>query len=218
LLSLNGKIDRLDIAEADGDKAVVVFDYKRKEQYFSWSKFYYGLDMQLPIYMLAVRGAAHSKAKNAAGAFYMPVETKIREATLDELSEKAERFSHKAKGVFNGEFARQLDKGALRDSQYYNFYVTKDGQTYGMYGDRGALKPGDFQKVLQFAEGKIVRLAEGITSGKIDVKPYRLGGKSPCNLCKYKPVCRFDWQINDYNFWESLNKQQCLERMGTVDG
>ncbi|MEE9370097.1 MAG: PD-(D/E)XK nuclease family protein [Sedimentisphaerales bacterium] len=216
-LSLNGKIDRLDIAEFDGKKTAIVFDYKRRARTFGWSEFYYGLDMQLPIYMLAVRNSSGSqyKAINPVGAFYMPVEVSPKGAEPGEVSDKTESFEYKAKGIFNGEFARQLDVKALKDSKFYNFYVTKDDEPYGSYANRGALKPADFDKVLKFTEKKIVELAEEIVSGRIDVKPYRLSDRSPCVYCKYKSVCRFDWQINDYNHLVSLGKEQILEKIKT---
>ena len=219
LLSLNGKIDRLDIAELDGKKITTVFDYKRRGMSFSWSKFYYGLNMQLPIYMLAVRNAAGSKTKDAVGAFYMPVETVIEQAALDELPGKGEKFEYKAKGILNGEYFQQLDTSASSGwGKFYNFRISaKDGQ-YGDYARSGALKPDDFDNVLEFTEHRIVELAKEILSGKIQVRPYRLGTMSPCGYCKYKPVCRFDWQINDYNSLEPLRKIQVLEKIGMVDG
>ncbi|MEA3225797.1 MAG: PD-(D/E)XK nuclease family protein, partial [Planctomycetota bacterium] len=134
------------------------------------------------------------------------------------LSQKTDSFDYKAKGIFDGTFAQQLDNAASRDSKFYNFYVTKDGQPYGSYSSRGALKALDFEKVLRFAEEKIIQLAGEIASGKIDIRPYRLSQNSPCGYCKYKPVCRFDWQINDYNFLESVNKSQALDRMEGDDG
>jgi ATP-dependent helicase/nuclease subunit B len=171
--------------------------------------------MQLPIYLLAVRNATGSKTKNPAGAFYMPVETVTGQATLDELSMKSERFEYKARGILNGEYYLQLDAAANSGwDKFYNFRISsKDGQ-YGDYARSGALKPGDFDKVLEFTERKIIELAEEILSGKIQVRPYRLGTGSPCGYCKYKPVCRFDWQINDYNLLESLRKPQVLEKIG----
>ena len=217
-LSLDGKIDRLDVAEVSDGKCAIVLDYKRKDASFSWSKFYHGLDMQLPIYMLAVRNSTGIKIKTVAGAFYMPVEVTPTKTTLVELSGKTDSFNYKAKGLFNGSIAQHLERDALRDSKFYNFYVTKDGQPYGNYEKRGALKPDDFKKVLEFTERKITKLAEEITSGKINVQPYRLGTESPCNYCKYKPLCRFDWQINDYNFLEPLYKPQVLEKIGVDDG
>jgi ATP-dependent helicase/nuclease subunit B len=219
LLSLNGKIDRLDIAELDGKIITAVFDYKRRGMSFSWSKFYYGLNMQLPIYLLAVRNATGSKTKNPVGAFYMPVETVIGQAALDELPGKGEKFEYKAKGILNGEFFQQLDAAASSGwGKFYNFRISsKDGQ-YGDYGRSGALRPNDFEKVLEFTAKKIVELAVEFLSGKIQVTPYRLGTESPCGYCKYKPVCRFDWQINDYNSLEPLSKLQVLEKIGMVNG
>ncbi len=72
-LFLNGKIDRLDIAEIENEKTAIIFDYKRKNKTFSWSNIYHGLELQLPIYMLAVRNLSSTKEK-IVGAFYMSIE------------------------------------------------------------------------------------------------------------------------------------------------
>jgi ATP-dependent helicase/nuclease subunit B len=218
-LTLDGKIDRLDIANIDGRKVAIVFDYKRRETVFSWSRFYYGLDMQLPIYLLAVTKAKDSKIKQAAGAFYIPVEVPPAQSTLDVLSDKTDSFNYKAKGIFDGEFFRHLDNITNSGwSKFYSFYISSKDHQYGDYGKSAALRPDDFERVLKFAEKKIAQSAEEILSGKIEVKPYRLNQNSPCSYCKYKPVCRFDWQINDYKFLESLNKLQVFDKMGVING
>ena len=217
LLSLNGKIDRLDITGPDGKQAAIVFDYKKSKDKvrFNWAKFYHGLDMQLAIYMLAVRNAVSSKTRNVAGAFYMPVEANPTQGSFAELSNETESFNYKAKGIFNGEFFRQLDgKVCSGWSEFYNFRIVKAGGQYGDYGKSGALKPDDFEKVLKFAERKIIHLAREIIAGRIEVKPYRLGTASPCGYCRYKPVCRFDWQVNEYNFLQPLGKAEVLEKTG----
>jgi ATP-dependent helicase/nuclease subunit B len=218
VLSLDGKIDRLDFADAGGDKITLVFDYKRRDKSFSWAQFCHGLDMQLPIYMLAVRNAADAEIRNVIGAFYMPIEIEVRSTTPSELPNMSEKVVHKAKGIFNGLYAQKLDAQAPGDSKFYNFYVTKDGEPYGSYGNRGAVKPGDFIRLLKFAESKVVDLTMEIASGIVTVSPYRMDTTVPCSYCKYKPVCRFDWQINDYNFLKSLSKSEVLERTEVVDG
>ncbi|MHC4624104.1 MAG: PD-(D/E)XK nuclease family protein [Planctomycetota bacterium] len=217
VMLLAGKIDRLDIANVNNRKVAIVFDYKRRPKSFNWSQFYYGLDMQLPIYMLAVRSTSADQA-DVVGAFYMPVEVSPGKAAFEEALSKAESFAYKAKGIFSGKFARQLDENASKDSSFYNFYVTKEGEPYGSYGNRGALRPADFETLLKFTGNKMGELAKEILSGRIDVNPYRLGSLSPCSYCKYKPVCRFDWQINDYNPLESLSKIDVLEAIEATDG
>jgi len=215
ILSLTGKIDRLDVAKVGVEELAIVFDYKRSGRSFSWARFHHGLDMQLPIYMLAVRDATGpKKSENVVGAFFMPIEVGAESTTIDELPKVLEGFRHKAKGIFDGRFAGNLDSNAAKDSRFYNFYVTKDAEPYGSYNNRGALKPDDFQNVLSFAEWKIIALAGDILTGKIAIRPYRIGTASPCSYCKYKPVCRFDWQINSYNPLPSLDKREVLEKMG----
>ncbi len=219
ILYLSGKIDRLDTTTLHGEDTAVVFDYKRRGKSFNWTKFHHGIDMQLPIYMLAVRDASgQNKARKLIGAFYMPVEVGAKSVTIEKLSEAMEKFRHKANGLCSGKFAANLDANASKDSRFYNFYVTKDGEPYGSYHNRGALKPDDFERVLEFAKTRIIRIAAEILSGRIDISPYRIGTGSPCGFCKYKPLCRFDWQINDYNPLPSLAKKEVLIRIGGGHG
>ena len=146
----------------------------------------------------------------------MPVEVSPEKTTLDEIPKKIEKFAYKAHGIFNGELFRQLDNSD--SNRFYNFFVTKKGDQYGYDNKSGALRPKDFVRVLKFAEKKIIDSTEQIMSGKIDVRPYRLSGKSPCSYCRYNSVCRFDWQINDYKPLMSLGKWRVLEMMEVVDG
>ena len=215
-LTLNGRIDRLDIAKIDGRKAAIVFDYKkRSKNSFSWAEFFYGLDIQLAVYMLAVRNTAGKIADDIAGAFYMPIEVGPESVELGKATDDNQKFAHKTRGIFNGNYATSLDGTAAKDSHYYNFYVTKEGDPYGKYNYLGALKPADFERFLNFGSRKITDIAGQITSGKITALPYRLGNDSPCKQCEYKPLCRFDWQINNYNLLTRVNKEQVLERITT---
>jgi ATP-dependent helicase/nuclease subunit B len=217
-LVLNGRIDRLDIAKIDGRKVALIFDYKkRSKDSFSWSEFYYGLDIQLAVYMLAVTHATKSIAADIAGAFYMPIEVGPKNVAISEAAESNTRFAHKARGIFNGDYAPALDAGAEQNSIFYNFYVTKEGDPYGNYSRYGSLRPADFEAFLNFGSRKITDLAGQIASGKITAFPYRLGTDCACKQCEYKPVCRFDWQINKYHLLSHVNKEQVLGQIANID-
>lgn len=217
ILILHGKIDRLDIAQINGKKIAAVFDYKRKPKSYSWQSFYYGLDMQLAIYMLAVRQAsAKFGVEDVVGAFYMPVETRIDSVNLDELTK--EKFGYKAKGIFSGRYFQQFDANVVSGwSKFYNFSISKEKGQFGNYDSSGALMPDDFALLQQFTQNKIIQMAEEITSGKINVWPYRIGTEVACSFCDYKSVCRFDWQINDYHTLLPINKTGVLETIGGTD-
>ncbi len=199
-----GKIDRIDTAAAEKKSLAVIFDYKLTKRYFSWSNFYYGLDLQLAIYMLAVKQSENLRQIEPIGAFYIPVETGT--------AKNENEFGYKAKGLFNGEFYEYIDTAAdSRNSRFYNFYVSKKDKQYGNYGKSGALKTEDFEKVMTFARLKISEVLDNIAKGIIEVSPYRLNNKIPCGYCKYKALCRFDWQINNYRHFQTLNKSAVIE-------
>jgi ATP-dependent helicase/nuclease subunit B len=217
VLSLDGKIDRLDVAQIDGRQVALIFDYKRTRAgaEFEWGDFYHGLDVQLAIYMLAVRHCGAGIADEIAGAVYMPIETTPKTATLADLAEgETRKFPYKAKGIINGAYWQHLDADASKESQYYGFCVTvKDQQPYGRYANSNALRPAHFARMLDWAQDSIVQLATDILSGRIEARPYHRGTERGCTFCEYMAVCHFDWQINDYNFLPPAGKPDLIERL-----
>jgi len=214
VLALDGKIDRLDVAEIGGKKVALVLDYKRTGwgASFNWGDFYHGLDVQLAIYMLAIRYAGGSVADDIAGALYMPIETPPETATLAELAdEEPRKFPYKPRGILNGAYWSHVDPNASGYSRYYNFYVKKkDNDPYGMYGTSNLLKPGHFQHLLEWSKASLQRLAADILSGRIDARPYHRGAERACTHCEYTGVCHFDWQINEYRFLRSVGKSDLM--------
>jgi len=216
-LSLDGKIDRLDVAQVGGQRVALVLDYKltRAAADFTWNEFYHGLDVQLAIYMLAVRHAGGGVADDVAGALYLPIETPPETATLAELSEEEPRnFPYKPRGVLNGVYWSCLDPNASGYSRYYNFYVKKkDNDPYGMYGTSNLLKPEHFRRLLEWSEANLQRLAGDILSGRIEALPYHRGTERACTRCDYSGVCHFDWQINEYRFLRSVGKNDLMAEL-----
>ncbi len=210
---LNGLLDRLDTAKIDNEEIGLVFDYKLSGRTFSFSKFWYGIDMQLAIYMLAVRAAGIKPV----GAFYVPIEAGAKQTDFGQVEKQSAKFEYKANGVFHGEYAAHID-GTVQSgrSRFYNYGVSKKDGQYGYYASSGALLPNDFDKLLEFAEQKICELTALMAEGRIEVSPYRLNTETPCSWCKYRSVCRFDWQINDYRVLPVLKKTDLFSCQGDI--
>ena len=54
-IEISGKIDRVDISEVNGEKVGIIIDYKYGQTEFKLTELEEGLDLQLPIYILALR-------------------------------------------------------------------------------------------------------------------------------------------------------------------
>ena len=54
-VEISGKIDRIDISETNGEEIGVIIDYKYGQTEFKLTDLEEGLDLQLPIYLLALR-------------------------------------------------------------------------------------------------------------------------------------------------------------------
>ena len=218
-VQVRGKIDRVDVMEQDGRTAAAVFDYKRSAKAMKWGHWYYGLDIQLPVYLMAIGGQTLEGVRidETAGAFFYPIETSPESTALSRADAADEEIMYKAKGMFRGKFAEALDNEVNRWSQYYNMYVS-NGDWTKLFGSTGALSEAQFEAVMRRTRETIGRLADEIGAGAIDITPYRIARMSPCSYCEYRAVCKFDWQVNEYNMLESLDKQGVIDRLEADDG
>ncbi len=67
-IEITGKVDRVDISEVDGEKVGIIIDYKYGQTEFKLADLEDGLDLQLPIYILALKDAF--KIAPIAAEFY----------------------------------------------------------------------------------------------------------------------------------------------------
>ncbi len=221
---LCGSIDRVDSVRGGNKNIAILFDYKRKRRSISWTLLNEGIDLQLAVYLVALR---HMKPDNimideVAGAFYLPIEPPlpksvfVSESDSSAEEDKPEKAQTKANGIFNGQYARLLDRDASKWSQCYNYYVS-GRDVFGHYPTSGAIHPEPFATLSAFARDSILRLSECILSGRIDIVPYRYNRTMPCTQCEYRSLCKFDWRINDPRILAPLNKVQFLTRIGGAD-
>jgi ATP-dependent helicase/nuclease subunit B len=213
-LCIAGKIDRIDIAQKDGKNYAVVFDYKTSQAKVDYSLLLAGIDLQLPIYMLAAAGRTVDKFDELVplGGFYMPIKTYSETSESEDIEKISHKIFRKPKGLFNSEFYKLIDpceQGGA--SRFYNFFIKKDGQI-GRYETSSLLWNEDFEKLLPILKNKIKEIGQQIASGAIAIKPYKCGKQIPCTNCEYKPVCRFDWQINDYAEITKITKTEFFQK------
>jgi ATP-dependent helicase/nuclease subunit B len=219
-VALQGVVDRIDLSGPGAEARALVFDYKRRERKPDWTGLFYGLDLQLGIYMLALRNAHEQGLIDApvAGAFFLPVEVPSVKAGLTDPKAKLLRFKRKARGLFDADIADMLDPREQGESQFYNFFKKKDGTPLGHYAKRGSLEHARFELLLHFVRDKIKALSQAIMAGQVVVRPCKQGSYTPCAYCPYRPLCRFDGQIHEVRYLQGQDKTQVLEKLEEIYG
>ncbi len=185
---IHGKIDRLDAFEAD-ERYFRVIDYKSGGKSFSFSELYAGLSLQLPLYLAAVL-AAEDTAK-AAGVYYLPVrEPRLRAPVEEAELENAllEQFRLRGLSLREPKILRAADSGFTDAS----CVLTVKRNRAGGYSGTGLMDGAQMEEAVRFATAKAGGSIAGITGGRADAAPYRLGARNACAYCPYVSACRFD--------------------------
>ncbi|MCJ7836296.1 PD-(D/E)XK nuclease family protein [Cuneatibacter sp. NSJ-177] len=181
---LRGLVDRLDICE-DGDKLYVkVVDYKTGHTTLDLNGIYYGLQMQLAVYLDAVLEMEQRKHPGKkivpAGVYYYHIE----EPLID------------GGGVWSEEELNAKRKKALQLSGLTNGGDDALAHMEEVSGDR--ISEEQFACLRRFVRKKVKEFGSAILKGDITVAPYRRKKDSACDFCAFASVCGFDPKLPGY--------------------
>ena len=232
-LILNGKIDRVDLLDAEGTRYVKVIDYKSGNKTFSFQDIYYGLQLQLLIYLDAY--LKYYKKTGAelkpGGVFYF----RIAEPTLSldkevsaEQIEKTLFENMKMSGLLLQEDAiiESLDH-SLKPEGTKNFKgssaIVPVGFTQkGEFSASSNLaREEQYEAILQFVTQRTREIGEAMKAGIITPLPFKDRDRSPCSYCKYRSICRHDYEekpkfrklkkISKSDFWAEIMAEETTE-------
>jgi ATP-dependent helicase/nuclease subunit B len=219
-LRLRGRIDRVDAVPPESPAAPVglcVIDYKTRSRSLDWTRIYYGLELQLCAYALAVcrasAFAARTPAPVSAAAFYMPImedtPSPRHPSDLPAPEQTGLRAPRKLRGFFAESWAERLESVAPGEgATYYHMKRNKNGKARLDQGD--VLADTDVQVVLRHIERMLVKTAETVIGGGIAVEPAQLRGSLPCEYCPYCALCRFDDQVDTPRVLGALGRRTAI--------
>lgn len=214
---VQGIIDRIDTYEFAGRKYAKIIDYKTGAREFDISKAYYGLSLQLPVYMKAELDNAE-EPMNAAGVFYFRIKSPLVRITKDTDEDSIKElirkdFQLKGITVKNLDIIHAMDKNASDNSFIANVSVKKDGS---LKENNTLIDAETFYALLHKTQYNIANTAKNILSGKADITPYRYNTKEiPCTYCKFKGFCKFSEEFSA-NRYINLRKQKSEEMFDKI--
>ena len=201
LLDIRGKIDRLDLAEKDGKLYARVIDYKSGSRQLDYTRIYYGLQLQLLIYMEAVReycGRDAGAKIVPAGVYYYHIDDPIVDAGTSRSAEEEIRHKLTLTGPTNGDpeiLRMTAEEPEGMPMVVKSLELKKDGK---FKQAANVLSEREFDELGGFVRRKALALSRDMTAGRIPVRPYRLDQETGCTYCPYKGVCGFDDRIDGY--------------------
>ncbi len=203
-MKLRGRIDRIDTCEDESHVYVKVIDYKSGSRKFDLAALYYGLQLQLVVYMnvaAEITGRKHPDKEivPAALLYYHVSDPMIKEEGELEVEDINKEILKQLRttGIVSEDekVVRLLDKNFTEKSTVVPVERKKDG-SFSMRSSTIARE--DYDTVSRFVNHKIRQFGRQILDGNIAVNPCEQGGKQSCTYCVYKGVCDFEEKVQGY--------------------
>lgn len=220
-MRLRGRIDRMDVCEDDKKVYVKVMDYKSGNREFSLAALYYGLQLQLVVYLNAAMEMEKKKHPEKeivpAAMLYYRVNDPLIEGGKELSEEEINRQILKelrAAGVVNADedVVKRLDGRPFDKSDVIPVERKKDGS----FSSRShVLESESFRVISDYVNLKIKNIGREILNGSIVINPYEQGNNSACEYCAYKKVCGFDGKIQGFENRElpKLEDEEAISKM-----
>lgn len=220
-LKLRGRIDRMDTCVEEDRVYIKVIDYKSGSKKFDLAALYYGLQLQLVVYMNAAveleKRRYPDKEVIPGALLYYHVSDPMIRAEGEISEEEARRLlleELRPTGIVNKDdtIVRLLDGQFEGRSDAVPVERKKDGE----YSAKASVMDGgDLQEISNYVNQKIRWIGAEILAGNIAVNPCEQGGTSACAYCSYQAVCGFDERIGGYarRQLKSMDKDEALQRI-----
>lgn len=196
-LKLTGKIDRADSFKDDNGTYIRVIDYKTGNKKFDYTDVFYGLDIQILIYLDAL--VERDPLAKHAGALYFKIDNPSFESSPEkEITEEDIDKSFVMSGV-------------VADAE--NVIKAYDPLSIILKGNgENNISFTAFKQLSEYLKNEVSKSAYAMSKGEIDINPYEISNLTPCNYCPYMSICGFNSDVNDrYRKLDKVNKMNVLD-------
>ena len=213
-MKLTGRIDRMDLCEKDGTRYVKIIDYKTGSVSYDPGKIYYGLQLQLILYLNAAVESEQKKHPGTkiepAGIFYYHIDDPLVDAEDGEQIPAKILEKLKPDGRCRSEqkvlqlLDRDLAAGGGAVSEVVPVKLNKDGTPSK---GSGTTDEEGFRLMRDYAEEKAGELGRRILSGETAAHPVLYGNEDACTWCPFGSVCGFDDKIPGFTHSRCLKQE-----------
>lgn len=205
-MSINGKIDRVDVEEEDGTVYIKVIDYKSSTRKLSLEEVLNGEQLQLVTYSAIAYEIEKiiypDKDIQVAGLLYYSFDDPVIEIESSEIDtdteqpefsdqEKldAERMEKMKLQGFVNESPAVIQKMDHTCNQSLPVKLDKNGD---IKKSENVVSADQIRTIMELTRENIEELGSQIAEGKIAIEPYKNKSNTGCDYCEFKNICHFD--------------------------
>jgi len=211
-VQLIGRIDRVDATDLESATYFRVIDYKTGQKSFSLSDVYFGLQLQLLVYLDALLSNAHyyTELQAMPGAvLYFRVDDPMINGTADMTEEEIEKAILK-KLKMNGLILKdaRVVKSMDKEIEGYSLIIParmNKGDTLG--STPSVVTEEQFDILRKYVRDTMVRICEDMLNGNIEIRPTKSKKHTACSYCNFASICQFDPSMKD-NKYRYVNKKK----------
>lgn len=187
-VDLRGKIDRVDAFEGEGGKLYLrVIDYKTGEKAFDLENVKLGLDMQMLLYLFSLwenGEKRYGKEILPAGVMYAGIKPSCIDLRMGDTESEGD-ITVKRSGLF------LHDEVILRamDPELAGKWIPIKKRDLEK-GKSSLLGLDAFLELKKEVSETVLRYAAELKNGEAQARPLSVSGKSPCEYCKMRAICR----------------------------
>lgn len=210
-LYINGIADRVDGYFHEGKLYLRIIDYKTGKKSFSLSDIWYGMGMQMLLYLFALEqtGAERYGAEIVpAGVLYVPARDTIVSANGDLTDEELDAVKAKTRRR-SGLILDDGDIIAAMENSESPEYIPVNFKKDGSLSSDSLADCEQFKALHSHVDRRLLELSENLSGGKIEASPYYRGeADNACLYCPYVSVCRFDEKRDTRRYLSKLKSSE----------
>lgn len=210
---LKGRVDRIDKVDLNGETYIRIVDYKSGSKSFDLNELYYGLQIQLLVYLDAILKNSEQILKTQCmpgGILYFKIDNPIiksKKALTEEEIQVEVLKKLKMDGLLlkNVELVKSMD----RDMETYSLIIPaafkKDGD---FTSTSSVVTESQFELLRKYVNDKMIEICEEMLSGEVKIEPCKSSKVTYCDYCDYSSICQFDTSIKDNKYKIILKKKK----------
>ncbi len=222
-INLIGQIDRIDEFDEGDDRYIRIIDYKSSDKNINLTEVYYGLQLQLLVYLDAIIESAMKKGNSIhpAAILYCKIDNPIAKFNENKEEEQIDEEilkQSKMKGLLakDAHIIKKMDKALYEEDVKSSLIVpaalNKDGS---LSKNTNSVTYQEFEVLRKYVKHEIKDLCEGMLGGDISINPNKHKDRTSCDFCIYNAICQFDPTLkdNNYNIIKDKKNEEIIRMM-----